>query len=82
MPPTADFHALAALRPRIGQVERDCAALVEEMARLRLRSAAVLQRWYQTGVLAGGDAWVRWEERLEAVEKAVRRQEVLKEEES
>ena len=82
VPPTEDFNALASLQPRISKVEQDYETLSDEIAQLRLRSAAILQRWYQTSILAGGDCWVQWEERLEAIEKAIRRQEVLKDEES
>ena len=78
VPPLESFNALAALRPRLSQVERDYESLAAEVAELRLRSAAILQRWYETTVLAGGDCWVQWEERLDAIERAVRRREVLK----
>lgn len=46
-----------------------------EMADLRLRTAALLQRWYEIDVLGGGECWTEWEDRVIAIEKAMRRTE-------
>ena len=47
----------------------------KEVAELRLRSAAVLQRVYELGVLGGGECWTEWDGRMGDVEKGVRREE-------
>lgn len=48
----------------------------KEMAELRSRSASVIQRWYELGVLGGGECWTEWEGRVANVEKVVRREEL------
>lgn len=45
------------------------------MAELRTRSARVIQRWYEVGVLGGSECWSEWEGRVVEVEKRVRREE-------
>ena len=45
------------------------------MQSLRMRTAAVLQRWYEVNVLGGSECWSEWEGRLMEVEKTVRRRE-------
>jgi hypothetical protein len=44
-----------------------------ELADLKRRSAAVLQRWYSVDILQVGECWADLEGRVEAVEQAVRR---------
>ncbi len=46
-----------------------------EMAALRTRSARVIQRWYELGVLGESECWAEWEGRVMEVEKRVRREE-------
>ena len=48
-----------------------------ELADLRHRTASVLQRWYENGVLGQGECWTEWEGRLIEAEKTLRRQEAL-----
>lgn len=43
------------------------------MAELRIRSARVIQRWYEVGVLGESECWSEWEGRVVQVEKRVRR---------
>lgn len=45
------------------------------MAELRTRSARVIQRWYEVGVLGESECWSEWEGRVVEVEKRVRREE-------
>lgn len=45
------------------------------MAELRTRSARVIQRWYEVGVLGESECWSEWEGRVVEVEKRVRRAE-------
>lgn len=60
---------------RIAQVQDEQAA---EVAKLRMRSARALQRWYEVGLVGGGECWAEWEGRLEEVEREVRRVEVVR----
>ena len=77
VPSLESFAGLASCSPRVRELETDLAAISEETKELRLRSAALLQRWYVATVLSEGDLWLAWEERLEMIEKVVRMQEAL-----
>lgn len=48
------------------------------MAELRARSAEVIQRWYELGVLGESECWSEWEGRVVGVEKWVCREEGLR----
>lgn len=65
--------SLIALGPRILQARRRQQYQAEEVEALRSRSAALLQRWYEIGVLGSSECWSQWESRLMEIEKAVRR---------
>lgn len=81
IPATDSYLELAALLPKLEKVQQLQECLEEEIARMRVRCAAVLQRWYEVTILAGGECWVDLERRLLEVEKAVRRKEVMKQNE-
>lgn len=53
--------------------------LGREVSELRVRSARVLQRWYEVGLVGGGECWAEWEGKVEGVERGVRRAEVARE---
>ena len=77
--PSAESSAsLIALHPKLAQVELRQEVQGREMAELRLRTASVIQRWYELGVLAESECWSEWEARLNTVESRVRRGETLK----
>jgi len=61
---------------RVAQTQAEQAA---EISELRVRTAKVLQRWYEVGLVGSGECWAEWEGRLEGVEREVRRREVVKE---
>lgn len=44
-----------------------------DIAALRERTAAVIQRWYTVDVLRAGESWAELEGRIEGVEQKVRR---------
>lgn len=74
--PSAESSAnLIALHPRLARVELLQKSQSQEVAGLRLRTASILQRWYEIGVLAQGECWTEWQERMMEVEKALRREE-------
>ncbi|KAJ5906848.1 uncharacterized protein N7473_003764 [Penicillium subrubescens] len=78
IPDASSSAALIALQPqidRLAQTQTEQAAAVSE---LRVRTARVLQRWYEVGVVGSGECWAEWEGRLEGVEREVRRREVLR----
>lgn len=77
--PSAESSAsLISLHPRLAKIELLQQSQSEEMADLRHRTAAVLQRWYEIGVLAQGECWGEWEGRVMEVEKAARREEAAR----
>lgn len=65
------------LEHRLAEVELQQELQARELAELRSRTAAVIQRWYELGVLGGGECWTEWEDRVEMVEKKIRQQEVI-----
>lgn len=72
--PSADLSAqLVELVPRIAQLEAVQAAQDAEIAELRARSAAVVQKWYTNDILRVGDAWADLEGRVEQGEQRIRR---------
>lgn len=81
--PSAESSAsLISLHPRLAKVELLQKSQSDEMADLRYRTAAVLQRWYEVGVLGQGECWSEWEGRVMEVEKAARREEAARSRES
>ncbi|PVH86714.1 hypothetical protein DL98DRAFT_450050 [Cadophora sp. DSE1049] len=73
VPPAELSTQLIDLQPRIAKVEALQAAQNADIAELRERSAAVIQRWYTMNILGAGDAWADVEGRVERVEQRVRR---------
>ncbi|KAI9698559.1 MAG: hypothetical protein M1820_007449 [Bogoriella megaspora] len=73
VPSTSSLASLITLQPRITKAARRQAEQQREIAELRARTASVLERWYEIGVLGVGEQWVGWQERLEKVERGVRR---------
>ena len=75
IPPAEASASLISLHSRLARVKHLQNTQSSEIADLRLRTASLLQRWYEVGVLGGGECWTEWEDRVIAVEKAVRRNE-------
>ncbi|KAK2624100.1 hypothetical protein QTJ16_006734 [Diplocarpon rosae] len=73
VPPAELSTQLIDLQPRIAKAEALQAAQNADIAELRERSAAVVQRWYTTDVLRAGEAWAEVEGRVEKVEQRLRR---------
>ena len=82
LPSVKSSASLIALLPRLAQMELRQESQGREVAGLRLRTASVVQGWYELGVLAESECWSEWEGRLNVVESRVRRGETLKAEES
>jgi hypothetical protein len=61
------------LQPRIAKVEALQAVHNADLAALRERTAAVIQRWYTVDVLRAGESWAELEGRIEGVEQEARR---------
>ena len=79
IPDAESSAALIELQPqmdRLAQTQAEQAAVVSE---LRVRTARVLQRWYEIGLLGSGECWAEWEGRLEEAEREIRRKEAFKE---
>jgi len=73
IPPANLSAQLIDLQPRIAKVEAHQAAQNADIAALRERSAAIIQRWYAVDVLHAGESWAELEGRVEHVERTVRR---------
>ncbi|PQE18029.1 Nuclear distribution RO10 protein [Rutstroemia sp. NJR-2017a BVV2] len=77
--PSAEVSAqLIELQPRVAKVEALQAAQSADMAALRQRTAAVIQRWYAVDILRTGESWAELEGRVEQVEQKVRRAALVK----
>jgi broad specificity phosphatase PhoE len=72
--PTAELSTqLIEAAVRAARIEVLQESQSREIAALKQRSAAVLQRWYSVDILQVGESWADLEGRVEAVEQAVRR---------
>lgn len=78
IPDTASATKLLELQPRVDRARERQLAQATELAELRTRSAIVVEKWYEGGVLGMGERWTDWEERLREVEILVRRREAVK----
>ncbi|KAJ6110251.1 hypothetical protein N7486_002486 [Penicillium sp. IBT 16267x] len=79
IPDAQSSATLIDLQPCIDRVAQTQAQQAAEISELRVRTAKVLQRWYEVGLVGSGECWAEWEGRLEGVEREVRRREVVKE---
>lgn len=75
IPNPAVLARLIALQPRLERIGAKQDAQAREFSELRARSARVVERWYEEGVLGMGEKWAEWEERLREGEILVRRRE-------
>lgn len=78
IPESGPLVKLIAMQPRIDRLESKQMAQSQEFAELRARSARVVERYYESGVLQMGERWTDWEERLKDCEILVRRREAAK----
>ncbi|KAL5002859.1 hypothetical protein BDV10DRAFT_181078 [Aspergillus recurvatus] len=77
--PDASLSAsLIALQPRMDQLAAKQDEQSREIAELRVRTAKVLQRYYEVSLLGGGEVWGEWEGRIESVERGVKRAEITR----
>ncbi|KAJ5191254.1 uncharacterized protein N7498_010239 [Penicillium cinerascens] len=79
VPDAQSSAALIELQPKLDRLAQTQAQQAESISELRVRTARVLQRWYEVGLVGSGECWAEWEGRLEDVEREVRRREVIKE---
>lgn len=78
VPDPTSASKLRELQPRIDKAAARQEQQANELAELRSRSAAAVERWYETGVLGMAERWAEWEERMRDVEIVVRRLEAVK----
>lgn len=77
--PSAEQSAqLIDLQPRIAKIETLQAAQNKDIAALRRRTAAVIQRCYAVDIVRVGESWAELEGRVGQVEQKVRRVELAK----
>lgn len=73
IPDPGTLAKLVASQPRLDRVRAKQDEQAREFAELRVRSARVVEKWYEDGVLRMGEKWAGWEERLRESEILVRR---------
>lgn len=78
VPDPTSASKLRELQPRIDRAAARQEKQAAEVAELRSRSAAAVEKWYETGVLGMAEQWAEWEERMRDVEIVVRRLEAVK----
>jgi hypothetical protein len=78
IPESTSVSKLRDLQPRIDKAAARQEQQAIELAELRSRSAAAVEKWYETGVLGMAERWAEWEERMRVVEIVVRRMEAVK----
>ena len=78
-PPTSSFTHLISQEPRFAAIMARQNEQGREIAELRTRSARVVGRWYEGGVVGVGRCWVDWEGRVRGCERGVRRVELARE---
>lgn len=79
IPDSQTSAALIELQPQLERVSRGQEEQAKTISELRVRTARVLQRWYDVGLVGGGECWAEWEGRLEDVEREINREEVVRE---
>ena len=78
VPDPTSASKLRELQPRVEKAAARQEQQANELADLRSRSAAAVERWYESGVLGMAERWAEWEERMRDVEIVVRRLEAMK----
>ena len=78
IPDQAALTKLIGLQSRIDAAGAKQTEQARQFAELRGRSAKIVEKWYEQGVLDMGENWADWEERLRDAEILVRRREAAK----
>lgn len=78
VPDPTSASKLRELQPRIDKAAARQQQQANELAELRSRSAAAVERWYESGILGMAERWAEWEERMRDVEIVVRRLKAMK----
>ncbi|KZF23041.1 hypothetical protein L228DRAFT_247491 [Xylona heveae TC161] len=76
LPAAKASTSMIGLQPRIDRVNEVQMEQLQEIAHLRRKSAALIERWYKLMILAGNECWSDWEHRTAQVEREIRREEV------
>jgi len=79
VPPASASADLIAMQPRLEKAKKVQEAQLHELSELRARSARLVERWLEVGVVGQGEVWAEWEERTRTAERGVRRLEVQRE---
>ncbi|KAH8701803.1 hypothetical protein BGW36DRAFT_289204 [Talaromyces proteolyticus] len=70
--------ALIELQPRLERLLQIQRQQAQEVSELRTRSARLLQRWYELGLVGSSECWADWESRLEDIDHEVKRREAVR----
>jgi len=69
---------LISLEPRIREMSAKGAIQEQQVEELQTRSASVVARWHEVGILGMGECWSEWESRLTATEQVIRREQATR----
>jgi hypothetical protein len=78
LPPAESSAQIIETQSQAALVEKVQDSQLREIADLKRRSAAVLQRWYAVDILQTGECWADLETRIEQVDRGVRQAELVK----
>ena len=73
---------MIALQPRLAAAEKRGLELEREVTELEARSAGLMERWIKVGVIASGEVWADWDERVRRCARDIRRREARREREA
>lgn len=82
IPPASLSAELIELQPRLDRARERQETELQRITDLRVRSARLLERWLQEGILGRGQVWAECQERVMALERKLRRAEAARARES
>jgi len=78
IPDVSGSTNLIALEFRMRELSSKGAIQEQQVENLRIRSANVVARWHEVGVLDMGECWSEWEGRLTATEQLIKREQAAR----
>lgn len=79
IPSAQNSRRILSTLPQLRRLEALQESQMQQISQLKERTALVLQRWYATDMIRAGEYWVDVDERVNIVERQLRRAAALKE---
>lgn len=73
-PPAEASTQLIETHIKAAKIEMQQDLHYREIATLKQRSAAVIQRWYSIDIVNSGECWAEWESRVEHAERTIHKE--------